>query len=232
MRMQEIDIRGAIFDRVRIVARDRPPLPLPDSSATNSRVDISTAMEEVARYETAMVYWLSEIRLLAEPSLSPRDNIMAGSSFDAFWRTLVYNREPHFNYNSPNQRPGAWLAASFGYWYLSKKLQMAKRWKHDLIDWACHSKILETLAEPFEKAEGRVGHARNFFVSQQGRIGWVPFRTQVGDRLCVFHGMRIPVILRSQGPQWEFIGGCYVHGLMDGEVWDLDGLQWDFMSFI
>jgi hypothetical protein len=37
---------------------------------------------------------------------------------------------------------------------------------------------------------------------------------------------------RPQGNRWEFIGACYVHGLMDGEVWDLDGLEWDFMSFV
>ncbi|MCJ1394443.1 Non-essential glycogen phosphorylase [Xylographa bjoerkii] len=241
----DIDIKGAIFDRVRIVARDRPRLPSPDSSATHVRMHLSlTAMERVAQYEammekfaeyeTAMIYWLSEIRLLADPTLNTRGDIMAGlsKSFDAFWRTLVYNREPHFNYDSPNQRPEAWLGVSFGYWYLSKKLQMAKRWRDKPANWAFHRRVLEKLAAPFEEAEGRVRYARNFFVSQEGRIGWVPFRTQAGDHVCVFYGMRIPVILRLQSDRWEFIGACYVHGLMDGEVWDLNGLQWDFMSFV
>jgi hypothetical protein len=217
---------------VRIVARDRPRPPSSDISATNGRIDLLTALAKVAQYETAMVCWLSEIRLLADPTLSARGSIMDGSSFDAFWRTLVYNCEPRFNYNSPNQRPKAWLAISFGYWYLLKKLYMTKRWQDNPVNRALHFSILEMLAAPFEEAEGRVRDARNFFVSQQGRIGWVPFRTQAGDRVCVFHGMRIPVILRSQGDRWEFIGACYVHGLMDGEVWDLDGLQWDFISFV
>ena len=160
----------------------------------------------------------SEIRLLADPTLSARGGMMDGSSFDAFWRTLVYNCEPHFNYDSPNQRPKAWLGISFGYWYLFKKLHMTKRWQDNPVNWALQCWILEKLAAPFEEAEGRVRRARNFFVSQQGRIGWVPFRTQAGDRVCVFHGMRIPVILRSQGDRWEFIGACYVHGLMQGQA--------------
>ena len=181
-----------------------------------------------------MVYWLSEIRLLADPTLKARDNIMAEPTFDAFWRTLLYNREPSFNYNSPNQQPEDWLGTSFGYWYLLKKLYMAKRW-HDnlaLCRWLSHCRILQKLAAPFDEAEGRVREARKFFVSENGRIGWVPFRTRVGDQVCVFQGMRIPVILRSWNDRWEFIGACYVHGLMDGEVWDLDDLQWDFLSFV
>jgi len=190
------------------------------------------AFEEVSRYETEMVYWLSEIRRLADPTLSANDSMMDGFLFDSFWRTLVYNREPCFNYSSPNQQPSNGLAISFGYWYLLKKLQMTRRWHDDILKYAFHSTILGKLAAPFEEAEGRVRDARNFFVSQQGRIGWVPFRTQAGDRVCVLYGMRIPVTLRSQGNRWEFIGACYVHDLMDGEVWDLDGLQWEFLSFV
>jgi hypothetical protein len=132
-------------------------------------------MEEMAQYETAMLYWLSEIKLLTDPTLSLREGIMAGSSFKAFWRTLVYNYEPRFNYDSLNQWPEDCLGNSFGYWYLFKKSHMAKRWQHNLINWAFNCKILETLAAPFEDAERRVRHAWKFFVSQKGRIGWVPF---------------------------------------------------------
>lgn len=109
---------------------------------------------------------------------------------------------------------------------------MTRRWEKDLLTWAIHDKFLEKLAEPFEEAEGRVRNARKFFVSQRGRIGWIPFRAQARDQLCVFRGMRIPLVLRPQGSKWEILGPCYVHGLMDGELWDLDGLCWEFMSFV
>ena len=217
---------------MKIVATDRPPFPSPDADATIGSIDKFTAMKRVAQYETAMVHWLCEIRLLADPTLSPSDSIMAGSSFDTFWRTLIYNCQPRFNYDLPNQRSEPWLATHFGYWYLLKKFHMTRRWQDNVVTYAFHSKFLQELAAPFEEAEGRVRHARKFFVSEQGRIGWIPFRAQAGDQICVFRGMRIPVIIRSQGSRWEFIGASYVHGLMDGEVWDLDDLQWDFMSFV
>jgi hypothetical protein len=195
-------------------------------------MDMWNALDGVSRYETEMVYWLSELRMLADPSLSATGSIMDGPSFDAFWRTLVYNRGPRFNYNSPNKRADDALAIAFGYWYLWKKLQMSRRWQDNLATWAIHDRLLKTLAQPFEEAEGRVRYARNFFVSRLGRIGWVPFRSRVGDRVCVFQGMRIPMILRPAKDRWEIIGACYIHGLMDGELWDLSDLCWTFMRFV
>jgi hypothetical protein len=157
---------------------------------------------------------------------------MDGQSFDIFWRTLVYNRGPRFDYNSPNQRADDALGVAFGYWYLWKKFAMARRWQDNFTTWAIHNRLLKTLAEPFEEAEGRVQHARSFFVSRLGRIGWVPFRTRTGDRVCVFKGMRIPMVLRPVNDRWEIIGACYVHTLMDGELWDLADLRWEFMRFV
>ena len=154
---------GAVFDRVGTLASERPPFPrlnLGEKRLIQGHVsiDILEAAESVSRYETEMVYWLSEIRTLADPTLRPRDSIMDGSqaSFDAFWRTLVYNREPQFNYQSPNQKPADWLGISFGYWYMWKKLMMKRLWKQNILQDAIFSQILGTLAGAFDKAEGRV----------------------------------------------------------------------------
>jgi len=230
---------GAVFDRVEKVARKRPPLPRENRREQRrimqgGGVDNLKALETVSQYEENMVYWLSEIRILADPSLQASDSIMSGShaSLDGFWRTLIYNREPKFNYESPNEKPAHRLGISFGYWYLWKKLMMQRLWKKDLFQAAVFSEILRSLAEPFEAAEGRVRHSRHFFVSKNGRFGWVPLRTKVGDLICVLWGMRVPVIMRPHGDRWEVIGSCYVHGWMDGEIWDLDGLRWRFMSFV
>jgi len=222
---------GAVFDCVRVLASERPPYPQP---SCRDSIDIWEAMEAVSRYESDMVYWLSEIRTLTDPSLRVPESIMSGSqaSFDAFWRSLVYNRGSQFNYKSPNGEPESWLGNSFGYWYLWKKLQMKKVWKQDFKENARYSNILKTLAKPFEEAESRVSNARRFFVSKEGRLGWVPLRTEVGDCLCVFQGMRIPIILRPRNNRWEIIGACYIQGSMDGELWRIPGLQWNFISFV
>lgn len=186
----------------------------------------------ISNYETEMVYWLSAVRKLADPSLDAQGSIMDGQSFCTFWRTLVYNRGQRFDYGSLNKKASNHLGVAFGYWYLWKKFQMAKPWRSDVLAWISGDGILKKLAEPFEEAEGRVQYARNFFVSRYGRIGWVPFRTRVGDRICVFRGVRMPFVLRPQRDRWEIIGACYVHGLMDGEVWDLTGIEWEFMRFV
>jgi len=222
---------GAIFDCVGILANERPPYPQPTSRC---RVDILEAMEDVSQYESDMVYWLSEIRTLIDSSIHIPDSIMSGTpaSFDAFWRSLVYNRGPQFNYQSPNMKSDLGLGISFGYWYLWKKLRMKRLWKQNICQDAIFSNILTTLAKPFEEAEGRVCNARRFFVSNDGRFGWVPLRTQIGDHVCVFQGMRIPIILRSHNNRWEVIGACYVHGLMDGELWKIAGLEYKFISFV
>jgi hypothetical protein len=34
------------------------------------------------------------------------------------------------------------------------------------------------------------------------------------------------MILRPVNDRWEIIGACYVHALMDGELWDLADLRW------
>ncbi|KAI1397273.1 hypothetical protein F4819DRAFT_90838 [Hypoxylon fuscum] len=226
----EISIMGAVFDQVRTLARGRPPLPQTTSEERkqiiDGRFDINSIFEEMTRYEAEIVSWLSEIRTLADPSLQIGDDIMGGSSasFDAFWRTLVYNREPWFIHESPNKKPGPWLGISFGYWYLSKKLMMKRLWCQDILQNEIFEFLLKPLADPFEHAENRVRDARCFFVSEKRTFGWVPHRTEIGDTIYVFQGMRIPVILRPQGAQWEIIGACYVHGLIDGEIWDLGGL--------
>ncbi|KAH4354219.1 hypothetical protein HBH99_257060, partial [Parastagonospora nodorum] len=109
----EIEIKGAIFDQVRILARDRPPLPKRDLDTVSDRMEMCTALEGMSRYETEMVNWLSEIRMLADPTLSATGSIMDGLSFDAFWRTLLYNRGPRFDYNSPNLQADGALAIAF-----------------------------------------------------------------------------------------------------------------------
>lgn len=231
---------GAELDHVETLAQMRPSIPnanLETGQLLRGGINIHAedAMVHVCRYETKMVHWLSEIRALADPTLRAPDSIMAGSdsSFDAFWRTLVYNRGPKFNYESPNQKPDISLGISFGYWYLLKKLNIKGLWQpNSFFQNVSNYRLLSTLSRPFDMAEGRVANARRFFVSGTGRFGWVPLRTEASDRVCVLQGMRIPVILRPRGDQWEFIGACYVHGLMDGEIWDLDNLKWKFMSFV
>ncbi|KAK5652642.1 hypothetical protein OQA88_10235 [Cercophora sp. LCS_1] len=65
---------------------------------------------------------------------------------------------------------------------------------------------------------------RRLLVSKRGYIGLAPWSTEVGDVIVVLHGGRTPFLLRpgSEPGVYEFVGECFVYGIMGGE-----GLTWE-----
>lgn len=64
---------------------------------------------------------------------------------------------------------------------------------------------------------------RRFAVTSKGYMGLVPRTTEIGDSVCVFLGSHIPFVVRSRGGgDFELVGECYVHGIMNGEVMAMD----------
>jgi hypothetical protein len=66
---------------------------------------------------------------------------------------------------------------------------------------------------------------RRLLVTSQGHVGMAPERARKGDVVCVLLGCNIPVVLRKRESEdsYEFIGECYLHGFMAGEI--LNGLD-------
>ncbi|KAK1638470.1 hypothetical protein BDP81DRAFT_470713 [Colletotrichum phormii] len=65
-------------------------------------------------------------------------------------------------------------------------------------------------------------------------IGTVPWNAQVKDYVVLLEGFRTPFVLRKLpkstescgGDEFQIIGDCYVHGIMDGELLrPIDGLE-------
>lgn len=48
----------------------------------------------------------------------------------------------------------------------------------------------------------------------------VPALTRVGDKICLIQALHRPMVVREKGDNYEFIGECYVHGIMNGQKWD------------
>ncbi|KAH8808712.1 heterokaryon incompatibility protein-domain-containing protein [Xylogone sp. PMI_703] len=48
----------------------------------------------------------------------------------------------------------------------------------------------------------------------------VPETSEIGDKICLIQTLQRPMVIRERGECYEFIGECYVHGIMDGEKWD------------
>ncbi|KAI1313264.1 heterokaryon incompatibility protein-domain-containing protein [Xylaria venustula] len=82
--------------------------------------------------------------------------------------------------------------------------------------------IDEALENDFQFRVRRAVSHRRMMKTRQGYLGLAPAVTQVGDRVVLIKGMRAPAILRPRNGGWELIGDCYVHGCMNGEVFQPD----------
>lgn len=69
---------------------------------------------------------------------------------------------------------------------------------------------------------------RRFIVTKKGYVGVANDGIRRGDKMCLLHVGRMPVILRPSGEDFMFLGEAYVHGMMEGELWpcaDLPGVE-------
>lgn len=78
---------------------------------------------------------------------------------------------------------------------------------------------------------------RRFAVTRKGYFVLGPGVLQEGDVVVVLRGGKVPFLLRrvsaiGNDPEggWVLVGECYVHGLMDGEKWDVEGVEEEVFS--
>ncbi|PTB60002.1 hypothetical protein M431DRAFT_514531 [Trichoderma harzianum CBS 226.95] len=69
---------------------------------------------------------------------------------------------------------------------------------------------------------------RRFAVARKGYFVLRPGRLQENDVVVVLRGGTVPFLLRRGG--WVLVGECYVHGLMDGEKWETEGVEEEVFS--
>jgi hypothetical protein len=53
-----------------------------------------------------------------------------------------------------------------------------------------------------------------------GYLALLPFDTEPTDTVVLLQGGKTPYVVRRREGCWEFVGDCYVHGIMDGEAWN------------
>ena len=64
---------------------------------------------------------------------------------------------------------------------------------------------------------------RSFFVTKKGQLGLCRMEARTGDEVVIFKDDVMPQVVRAQGDgTYKIIrGGCYIHGLMRGELFDM-----------
>jgi hypothetical protein len=69
---------------------------------------------------------------------------------------------------------------------------------------------------------------RRFCSTGKRYLGWVPRAAVAGDIICIFAGGEVPFIIRpleGHSDYYELVGECYIHGIMQGEA-----MQWEGIS--
>ncbi|KAG8158802.1 hypothetical protein KVR01_011245 [Diaporthe batatas] len=58
----------------------------------------------------------------------------------------------------------------------------------------------------------------SYCITQRGYFGRSPMPPQVGDKVCIFHGGKVPFLLRPQenSDHFKLAGEIYIHGIMKG----------------
>ncbi|PMD37540.1 HET-domain-containing protein [Hyaloscypha variabilis F] len=99
---------------------------------------------------------------------------------------------------------------------------LGDRWKRQRATW---QRILIGYNYPHGAEENTdswvarypVQENRKMFKTKNGYIGLGPREMRAGDRIALFSGGSMPLVMRTKGTALELIGDCYVHGIMYSE---------------
>ena len=84
----------------------------------------------------------------------------------------------------------------------------------------------------FELAINYAAYGRTFCIFDDGRAGWVPATAEVGDRIAIFLGATVPMLLRPRGNGYIVLGEAYVHEMMDGQAFEGPDVQIETITLI
>lgn len=85
------------------------------------------------------------------------------------------------------------------------------------VDYMQQSAQTQIDQREFENSHSQWTQGRQFGVTANGMMGWVPLIAKPGDSVGLFAGCRIPYVLRAVEGGYKIVGDTYLHGVMDGE---------------
>jgi hypothetical protein len=88
-------------------------------------------------------------------------------------------------------------------------------------DWAVVFRCLLKQAFPYIQSATSILEIK-FMVSHRSYFGRAPLQAMKGDIIAVLLGGTVHFLLRQDGNHYRLIGDCYVHGIMDGELFTPD----------
>ena len=134
---------------------------------------------------------------------------------EAFWRTLIADHTA-----GVHPAPITWAEnyAAMERWFTNFTLPESER----TMPTEVHSEEFEA-ASAFLFHVGAGSGGRCVAATKNGLLAIVPPMTKKGDLVSIIWGTQTPYLLRPHQMRiggekcWELVGGCFVHGLMNGE---------------
>lgn len=101
------------------------------------------------------------------------------------------------------------------------------RSRKEIYDRTVNGDVVDTRSNSFigdfaeiQQLFGMMASGRNFCLSRERRIGWVPHAARTGDIVSIMPGSPVPFIIRpvERGNSYLMISQYYIHGIIDGEA--------------
>ncbi|KAF7562303.1 hypothetical protein G7046_g1808 [Stylonectria norvegica] len=223
---KQVCLHGYIFDEVGHIghaAADRPA-PLTSTEQTNMfRHQFSSNIQYWGFETQNLRAWKNWFHMIcSQPS---RTYVTGEDIRDAFWKTFMgdcptedgediaaYRRDCEAIVGSARGPTGLFDRSAFWTAYCITA-NLATSYKDQMNK----SKVLLRSDTPFMATYGR-----RMFTSKDQYIGLGPRDMCAGDSLAFLEGGQVAYVLRRKGDTYEFVGDCYVHGVMRGERFEKD----------
>ncbi|KIW03347.1 uncharacterized protein PV09_05556 [Verruconis gallopava] len=185
---------------------------------------------EVHDWKSAVPIYDSWYRLTEVDTHPAKPYIAGGDVENALWRCVTGN--VYGETLAPTYRKA--VAEDFAlYKKFEREMREAKEGQ-----WILSDELL-----PFMLVIPASARNRRLFITKRGYIGMGPLATQVGDIVHVLLGSQIPFVSRKSAvcledevnevelPTFSFVGECYVHGVMEGEIILEGSLEQETIAF-
>jgi hypothetical protein len=167
--------------------------------------------------------WMLESRMIAQRGATIYPVYPTGQSMqDAFKRTVIANRS-YQGYDATNKEVAQTHSHLEYLFSHPRKLDLIFKMK-GIFRSANEDFISEDVNILYlYRTITSVAHGRVFLRTDKGYYGVAPRGIRTGDCVFILPGGYTPVVLRPtghslEGPEFQLLGECYVHGFMKGEA--------------
>lgn len=200
-----LQLHGLVLDTVELIVNIQVETAIPNSVLPLIRAKILEEQDTEILIQTAL--WINECKRIA----SGADGVISLEQREEFRRTMVLNRGAAGELANPSDL----LAVDLFFEYMNSTVFRGVDKKFGPTD---QEAILVV-----DLSLNKWQRYQQFCKTEKGRLGWVPHGVAVGDAICLLNGGHVPYVMRNDGRDiYEWIGECYIQGLMEGEAMPME----------